>query len=219
MEQEQYRNPDEDVVERILRRKDKSYLNFILIAVNVIIFIAVEVTGGSADTDHMLKWGAAYTPLIREGEYYRLFTSMFLHFGFEHLMSNMILLFLIGDYLERNLGRIAYLILYLGGGLYAGWFSFRHELASGEEIVSAGASGAIFAVVGGLLILVAVHRGKLEDLTLHRVLIMAAFSLWVGFRSEGVDGFAHLGGFLGGLILTLLLYPLTRILRKNQQRL
>lgn len=208
-------DPNDDIVDRILKRKDKSYLNFILIAANIIMFFIVEANGGSSDPDNMLRWGAAYAPLIQKGEYYRLFTSMFLHFGFEHLFSNMLLLFFIGDYLERYLGKFFYLLLYVAGGVYAGWFSFRHELAVGEESVSAGASGAIFAVVGGLLIMVIVHRGRLEDLTLQRMLLMAAFSLWVGFRSEGVDGYAHLGGFLAGAVITLLLVPLIRL--RNRQ--
>ena len=204
-------DPNDDIVDRILKRKDKSYLNFILIAANIIMFFVVEANGGSSDPDNMLRWGAAYAPLIQQGEDYRLFTSMFLHFGFEHLFSNMLLLFFIGDYMERYLGKLMYLLLYTAGGIYAGWFSFRHELAAGEEAVSAGASGAIFAVVGGLLILVIVHRGRLEDLTLKRMLLMAAFSLWVGFRQEGVDGYAHLGGFLAGVVITLLFVPMIRM--------
>ena len=219
MSQEQYwrERPDDDIVDRILKRKDKSYLNFILIAVNIVVFVYVEATGGSNDVMHMIDCGAAYPEFIRNGEYYRLFTSMFLHFGFEHLFSNMVLLFFVGDYMERYLGRLFYPILYIGGGLYAGWFSYRHDLAAGSDAVSAGASGAIFAVVGGLLVLVIIHRGRLEDLTLQRMLLMAAFSLWVGFRSEGVDAYAHLGGFLAGVVLTLLLEPLWRLLHRNQR--
>ena len=198
----------EDAIDRILHRKNKSYLNFILIAVNLIVFVIVEATGGSGDMEHMIRCGAAFTPLITAGEYHRLFTSMFLHFGFGHILSNMLLLFFVGDYLERYLGKIAYAILYLGGGLFAGWFSYRHEIATGANNLSAGASGAVFAVLGGLLVLVVIHRGRLEDLTLPRLLIMIAISLYIGFGDSGVDAYAHLGGFIGGVVLALLLWPL-----------
>ena len=153
----------------------------------------------------MIRWGAAYTPLIQAGEYYRLFTCMFLHFGFQHLLNNMLLLFFLGDYVERFIGKVRYLILYLAGGFLASLFSYLQDLQQGQDTVSAGASGAVFAVLGGLIVLILLHRGRLEDLTLPRVLIMALLSLWVGFQSVGVDGFAHLGGFLAGAALMLLL--------------
>lgn len=197
----QYR-PNEDIIDRMRRRKKKSIVNLIIIAVNVAVFLIAELTGGSENAEHMVRMGASFTPLVRAGEVYRLFTGMFLHFGVAHLLNNMVLLFFLGDYMERFLGKARYLILYLGGGFLGNVFSFWMERQQGREVVSAGASGAIFAVLGGLVILLLAHRGRLEDLSLTRVLLMAALSLYVGFRSSGVDGFAHLGGFLGGAILT-----------------
>ncbi len=195
-------HPNEDIIDRMRRRRQKCIMNLIIIAVNVILFLAAEATGGSENTEHMVRMGASYTPLVEGGEYWRLFTSMFLHFGLAHLLNNMVLLFFLGDYMERFLGKVRYLILYLGGGILGNIFSYWSELQQGRQVVSAGASGAIFAVLGGLVVLLLIHRGRLEDLSLPRVLLMAALSLYVGFRSAGVDGFAHLGGFLGGALLT-----------------
>lgn len=195
-------HPNEDIIDRMRRRRQKCIMNLIIIAVNVILFLAAEATGGSENTEHMVRLGASYTPLVEGGEYWRLFTSMFLHFGLAHLLNNMVLLFFLGDYMERFLGKVRYLILYLGGGILGNIFSYWSELQQGRQVVSAGASGAIFAVLGGLVVLLLIHRGRLEDLSLPRVLLMAALSLYVGFRSAGVDGFAHLGGFLGGALLT-----------------
>lgn len=194
-------HPNEDIIDRMRRRRQKCIMNLIIIAVNVILFLAAEATGGSENTEHMVRMGASYTPLVEGGEYWRLFTSMFLHFGLAHLLNNMVLLFFLGDYMERFLGKVSYLILYLGGGILGNIFSYWSELQQGRQVVSAGASGAIFAVLGGLVVLLLIHRGRLEDLSLPRVLLMAALSLYVGFRSAGVDGFAHLGGFLGGALL------------------
>ena len=198
-------HPNEDIIDRMRRRKQKCVINLIIIAVNVLVFLAAELTGGSENAEHMVQMGASYTPYVAGGEYYRLFTSMFLHFGLAHLLNNMVLLFFLGDYMERFLGKVRYLILYLGGGFLGNVFSFWAELRQGREVVSAGASGAIFAVLGGLVILLLIHRGRMEDLSLPRVLLMAALSLYVGFRSAGVDGFAHLGGFLGGALLTVIM--------------
>ena len=194
-------HPNEDIIDRMRRRRQKCIMNLIIIAVNVILFLAAEATGGSENTEHMVRMGASYTPLVEGGVYWRLFTSMFLHFGLAHLLNNMVLLFFLGDYMERFLGKVRYLILYLGGGILGNIFSYWSELQQGRQVVSAGASGAIFAVLGGLVVLLLLHRGRLEDLSLPRVLLMAALSLYVGFRSAGVDGFAHLGGFLGGALL------------------
>ena len=194
-------HPNEDIIDRMRRRRQKCIMNLIIIAVNVILFLAAEATGGSENTEHMVRMGASYTPLVEGGEYWRLFTSMFLHFGLAHLLNNMVLLFFLGDYMERFLGKVRYLILYLGGGILGNIFSYWSELQQGRQVVSAGASSAIFAVLGGLVVLLLIHRGRLEDLSLPRVLLMAALSLYVGFRSAGVDGFAHLGGFLGGALL------------------
>ena len=201
----QYDSSNEDIIDRMIKRKDKSWANLCLIGANLLLFLLVELTGSTGDTAQMIRWGAAYTPLIQAGEYYRLFTCMFLHFGFQHLLNNMLLLFFLGDYVERFIGKVRYLILYLAGGFLASLFSYLQNLQQGQDTVSAGASGAVFAVLGGLIVLILLHRGRLEDLTLPRVLIMALLSLWVGFQSVGVDGFAHLGGFLAGAALMLLL--------------
>ena len=80
-----------------------------LILINILVFLAVEFTGGSQNTLHMLEWGAAYTPgIVEDGEFYRLFTSMFLHFGIEHLANNMLVLFVLGSRMEQVTGRIRF---------------------------------------------------------------------------------------------------------------
>lgn len=184
-----------------------------LIILNVLVFLVSESAGSSQDVMHMLDLGAAYTPLITEnGEVYRLFTSMFLHFGISHLMNNMLVLFVLGSRLERAVGKLHFLAVYLFGGTAANIISMFLELKTGEYSVSAGASGAVFAVMGAMIYIVLRNRGRLEDLTVRQILIMAAFSLYFGFTSTGVDNAAHVGGILAGLILAALLYhPRRRI--------
>ena len=183
-----------------------------LILVNVLVFLAVEMTGSSENAMHMLDWGAAYTPyIVEKGEYYRLFTCMFLHFGMEHLANNMLVLFVLGSRIERVVGKIRFLLIYFVGGIIGNVVSLWLEMKSGDFAVSAGASGAIFAVMGAMIYVVIRNRGWLGDLSARQVLVMAAFSLYFGFTSSGVDNGAHVGGLIAGLVLGILLYHLGRI--------
>lgn len=185
----------------------KEPVTAVLIALNVLVFLAVEATGSSQNVMHMLNCGAAYTPLItEEGEVYRLFTSMFLHFGISHLANNMLVLFVLGSRLERTAGRIRFLLIYFLGGLSGNVLSMILELYKNDYSVSAGASGAVFAVMGSMIYIVIRNRGWLEDLSLRQIIIMAAFSLYFGFTSSGVDNSAHVGGMISGFILAVLLY-------------
>lgn len=196
---------NEDAIDR-MRKRPKNWANIIMVAANILVFLMVELTGSSEDTSHMIAWGAAYTPLISDGQFYRLFTCMFLHFGFEHLFNNMILLVFIGDYLERYVGKFRYLAVYLIGGLGGSVASYVFNVRSGSAVVSAGASGAVFAIIGAMLYLVIRNKGRLEDLSLQRLLLMAALSIYFGFASGGVDNAAHVGGLMCGLLICILVY-------------
>jgi rhomboid protease GluP len=155
----------------------------------------------------MLDWGAAYTPcIVEEGETYRIFTSMFLHFGIEHLINNMLVLFVLGSRLERVIGSLRFAVIYFLGGIAGNVVSLLYDLKQGEAAVSAGASGAVFAVMGGMILVVLCNKGRLEDLSMRQILVLAVFSLYFGFTSSGVDNAAHLGGFLAGFILAVIVY-------------
>ena len=178
-----------------------------LILINVLVFIAVELTGTSQNAWHVLDYGAAYTPyIVQNGEVYRLFTSMFLHFGIEHLVNNMLVLFVLGSRLEQVIGKLRFLFIYLAGGIAGNIFSLILELRNQDFSVSAGASGAVFAVMGAMIYVVIRNKGWLGDLSMRQILVMAAFSLYFGFTSEGVDNTAHVGGLICGFILAVLLY-------------
>ena len=178
-----------------------------LILINVLVFIAVEFTGTSQDAWHVLEYGAAYTPyIIQNGEVYRLFTSMFLHFGIEHLLNNMLVLFVLGSRLEQAIGKIKFLLIYLIGGVLGNVISLLIELRTQDFAVSAGASGAVFAVMGAMIYIVIRNKGWLGDLSMRQILVMAAFSLYFGFASTGVDNTAHVGGMVSGFFLAVIFY-------------
>lgn len=193
---------DMDMMERLIYGP-KHWANLCMVAANILVFLVTSILG--LDTVQMVQYGAAYTPAVIDGEYYRLFTCMFLHFDLSHLVSNMVMLLFLGDYLERFAGRARYLTIYLLGGLGGGILSTAMELRSGEMAVSAGASGAVFAVLGGILALLAVHRGKLADLTIQRVALMAVLSVAYGFSGYGINNEAHIGGLVTGFAVTLIL--------------
>ena len=200
-------------MENTLEQFRKEPVTFILILINVLVFLVSDLTGYSQDVMHMLDLGAAYTPLITEGgEVYRLFTSMFLHFGIAHLLNNMLVLFVLGSRLERAAGKIRFLVIYLLGGVAGNVISLLLELNRGDYSVSAGASGAVFAVMGAMIYIVVRNRGWLEDLSWRQIVVMALFSLYFGFASSGVDNAAHVGGLISGGILAVILYhPRRRI--------
>jgi len=188
-------------------RRKKALVNIGLIAVNVIYFLYLEMNGSTEDTQFMVSHGAMYAPLVIErGEYYRLITSTFMHFGINHIMNNMLILFILGDNLERALGHIKYLLFYLICGVGANVASMFINLSGYRNVVSAGASGAIFGVIGGLLYAVAVNRGQLEDLSTRQLVVVILCSLYFGFTSTGVDNAAHIAGLVIGIIMGVVLY-------------
>ena len=172
----------------------KAYVNGLLIALNVLFFLYLEITDSSEDAYFMYTKGAMFAPAVLEdGEYFR------------HIMNNMLVLFVIGDNLERALGHVKYLIFYLLCGIGSNWVSMMAHTAD-TMTVSAGASGAIFGVVGGLLYVVTANRGQLEDLNTRQLVIMIFFSLYLGYTSTGVDNIAHLSGLVIGFVLAIILY-------------
>ena len=182
-----------------------------LVALNIVFFLWTEVNGSSEDIQNMYRWGAMYGPAITEDhEYWRLVTAAFLHFGISHIANNMFLLLLMGDRLERALGHVKYLILYLASAVGANLFSMILDLRLDPETfyrtVSAGASGAVFGVIGGLLWAVVRNRGRLEDLSARQMMIFAGLSFYYGLTAAGVDSKAHFGGLVTGFVMCMFLY-------------
>ncbi|MCI8503906.1 MAG: rhomboid family intramembrane serine protease [Dorea sp.] len=187
--------------------KNKLNMTVLLAAVNVIVFLALSIQGMTEDAEFMLHHGAMYVPYVAEGdEYYRLFTCMFLHFGFEHLMNNMVVLLIVGWNLEMAVGKVKYLFLYIGSGLCGNVVSAIWDIRTGEYAVSAGASGAVFGMIGGLLYVALRNKGRIGDISGRGIAFMVIVTLYYGFSNTGVDNAAHVGGLLSGFLLAVLLY-------------
>lgn len=177
-----------------------------LIVVNVAVFIFLSFGGMTEDAYYMLQNGAMYLPLLQQGEYYRLITSIFLHFGFSHLVNNMLMLGVMGWQLELVVGKIKFLIIYFAAGIGGNMLSALVEMRTGDFAVSAGASGAIFGIIGALLYIAVRNHGQIGNVSGQGILVMIALTLYYGFTSSGVDNFAHIGGLAVGFVLAVLLY-------------
>lgn len=184
------------------RRENIPVLTSILVVVNVLAFAFTEVSGSSLDAEHMIRMGAMYEPVFAEGhEYYRIITSFFLHFGLVHLVNNMISLLVLGYSLEQAIGKGWFGFIYMVSGVFSGLTSLWYHLHTGQEVVSCGASGAIFGLMGALMVLLVVHGGSDWRRRLPRFALYIALSLYSGMQDTGIDNAAHIGGFVGGLIL------------------
>ena len=195
--------------------KNRRKVNLAMAAINIVVFIVLEIIGDTSSAPFMLEHGASYAPLVLEGQYWRLFTSMFLHFGFEHLAYNMFSLIFLGDIVETVMGPVRYLIIYLGGGLCGNIVSVFLSMKTGKYAVAAGASGAIFACMGAFLYFALRNRRGFGRGNLQRLGMMVLLMIMQSLVDKGVDNAAHMGGLAAGFILAALLWhPKKRQIRR-----
>ena len=189
-------------------------ITFILVLSNILTFISLEIIGNTEDGLFMLAHGAMNpTVILGSGQWYRLFTATFMHFGIEHLMNNMLLLFLLGQIFERAVGSVRYLGIYLGSGLAGSFLSFFYMCLMGKNDIVAGASGAIFGIVGGMIIVILVNKGRYHGISAKRMLFMAVLTLYFGFATAGTDNVGHIGGLLAGIIITFFTYGIATLIK------
>jgi rhomboid protease GluP len=177
-----------------------------VVIINTLVYLILEWQGNTESTAFMMERGAVWPPYVEQGEYWRLLTATFMHFGFEHILNNMLILICAGQILEGALGHVKFAVLYLLAGVGGSTLSYLQMLHSGDYAVAAGASGAIFGVIGGLLWVVIRHRGRYEGMTGKGMVFMIAISLYYGVASGGVDNWGHVGGLLMGFLLCVILY-------------
>ena len=181
-----------------------------LLAVNGLVWLVTTVEGGSENPDVMLRFGAMFGPFIANGEYWRLFTAMFLHFGVSHLLFNSISLLIYGQIVERFYGHLRFTSIYFFAGIVGSVTSFIFNPLA----LAAGASGAIFGVLGALAAYFVVQRDVLGRFSRHNLIaifVLMVIQLLYGFNVTGVDNWAHMGGFSAGFLIGLGLSPRYRV--------
>ncbi len=191
-------------------RPSKPIVTTALIAANVLVFLAMIATGISPlnpTVEQVFRWGANFGPVTESGQWWRLLTACFLHFGIIHIGFNMWVLYQIGYFTERLFGGPRYLAVYLLAGVGGNIIG----LALHPNVVAAGASGAIFGVYGGLLAYLLRYRGVVNPLAAkavtRSVFIFLAYNLFYGLADRHTDLTAHIGGLAVGFLAGLALAP------------
>lgn len=189
-----------------MKQERKAVVTISFIVMNAIVFGILMILGKTEDTQFILEHGAMYEPYVMENhEYYRLVTSMFLHFGIDHLMNNMVMLGALGWNLEFEIGKLRFFLIYMLSGIGGNLCSLFFHLKEGTVAVSAGASGAVFGLMGALVCAAIQRRGYVGRLDKRGLILMVVLSLYFGLTSSGVDNAAHIGGLLCGFFLQIIL--------------
>ena len=154
---------------------------------------------GSNDSLTLLKFGANNRLLVLEfGDYFRLITSSFVHIGLLHLLFNMYALYIIGSQIESFFGKAKYLIIYFGSAIMGSLLSICFF-----DGISAGASGAIFGLLGSMLYFGYHYRLYLGNTLKRQIIPIVVLNLMLGFITNGVDNACHIGGLIGGILLSM----------------
>ena len=197
---ESYQQPPRQPIARVSMPTVKPYVTYILLAVTVFIYLLQVGTQYLLGNDLPYQLGAKYGPLIRLGEIWRLITPVFLHASLLHIGFNMYALIIYGSGLEARFGHGRFLLLYFLSAYAGNVLSFL--LVPNPSL---DASTAIFGLLAAEVIFLIQNRGLLGkriNSTLINLLFIAGYNLFIGFTTQGVDNFGHIGGLLGGLLFT-----------------
>ena len=182
---------DNRTYEKIFSPKVPTF-TYALVIINVLLFLYTLID------QSILNYVANNHAAVAAGEYYRLFTCMFFHLDFLHILCNMYSLVIIGSQVETYLGKAKFLAIYIISGLIGSLFS-----ASFTTNYSIGASGAIFGLMGALLYFGYHYRLYLSSVIKSQILPLIILNLALGFMTPGIDNAAHIGGLVGGYLSSM----------------
>lgn len=180
----------------------KPIITYLLICICVVLFLLMYIFGnGSKDVNTLLKFGANYAPFIRSGEIFRLVSSCFVHIGVIHIVFNMYALYIVGPQIENFYGKVKFLAIYLLSAVAGSLMSMIFV----RDMISAGASGAIFGLFGSLLYFGYHYRIYLGNIMRSQVIPLLVFNVLLGFLISGVDVSSHIGGLIAGVLSSMAL--------------
>jgi rhomboid protease GluP len=184
----------------IYKREFKEYYGtYCLIGMMVIVFVLMTLAGGSTNYRNLILFGAKVNELIAAGQYWRFITCIFIHIGFTHLFFNVYALVVLGKFAEKIFGHGKFFLIFFGSGLSGSLLSY---LLSPK--ISAGASGAIFGLLGAIVVYGWKNKYLWRSGLLTNLLVVLGINLFLGVVSPDIDNFGHLGGLLGGMVLGFL---------------
>ena len=185
----------EKKLEKIFSPK-KPVVTYILIVLNLMVFLYGVLHGN----DELINIFGNNYELVQNGEFYRLFTCMFVHADIMHILFNMIALYSIGPVVERYYGKSKFLLIYLVSGLLGSIFSGVFMTA---DSISIGASGAIFGLLGSICYFTYYYRATLQGILRGSIMPVIIINLVIGFLSSSIDLSAHIGGLIGGILISM----------------
>ncbi|MCI7559303.1 MAG: rhomboid family intramembrane serine protease [Clostridium sp.] len=185
----------EKKLEKIFSPK-KPVVTYILIVLNLMVFLYGVLHGN----DELINMFGNNYELVQNGEFYRLFTCMFVHADILHILFNMIALYSIGPVVERYYGKSKFLLIYLVSGLLGSIFSGVFMTA---DSISIGASGAIFGLLGSISYFTYYYRATLQGILRGSIMPVIIINLVIGFLSSSIDLSAHIGGLIGGILISM----------------
>jgi rhomboid protease GluP len=220
--------PDEETPHAAVERADPARPQFyipmagplwtrVLLAINLIVFVAMILYGkvvyndwdGTTNSLVLVTFGMKVNQLVAQGESWRLFTAMFLHIGVLHLLSNLYALNALGPMVEGYYGHARFLAIYLLGGLTGSVASYAFS-----DAASAGASGAVFALIGATTVYFLRYRenfGARGRAIIQNMFLVIAVNLVFGLSVDFIDNWGHIGGLVGGAVIAWGLLPRYRL--------
>lgn len=179
---------------------EESKVTYALLAINIIVFLIMTMTGGSESIDNLVRFGAVVKSKVAEGQWWRLLTASFIHIGIGHILFNMYFLYQLGPVFEKLYSSVNFLIIYLLAGIMGNLVSFAFGNVS---TVSAGASTSLYGMFGLALGMMMNYK---DDAILRSFgasfLSVIAINIIYSLISPRVGMLGHLGGLLGGLLLS-----------------
>jgi rhomboid protease GluP len=192
------------LTEQLAQRVAHVPVTYVLLAANILVFVVMLGYGAGiwhTSNNVQLDWGANFGPATKDGEWWRLGSALFLHFGLLHLAMNMLSLWDGGRLVERMYGPGRFVLIYFCSGLSGNLLSL---IAQGDRAVSGGASGAIFGVYGALMVFLLRERRRLNSSEFKWLFWGAvgfsAVTIGLGLQITGIDNAAHIGGLLAGIL-------------------
>jgi rhomboid protease GluP len=192
------------LIDQLQQRVPRVPVTLILVAANLLVFALMLTQGAGlwhSASAVQLDWGANFGPATKDGEWWRLGSALFLHFGLLHLGMNMFSLWDSGRLAERMYGSTRFVLIYFCSGLTGNLLSL---ITQGDRAVSGGASGAIFGVYGALMVFLWRERRSLHPAEFKWLFWGAVgfsvVTIVLGLQVTGIDNAAHIGGLLAGIL-------------------
>ncbi len=211
----------ENLIRKELAQSEKKqkrlnpYLTFLIIGINVLVFVINLFLDG-----FLWEIGGLDLRVLEKAQWYRLFTSAFLHCDIYHLMNNMLIIYSVGGLLEQAMGRVTYAVFYFAGILASGLTSLFYHMITHDYVISIGASGAGYALLGAVIVVLLTQPAGYLKSVFPRIFVMLAcvvLGITEGFKNPNIDNMAHVGGICFGVI-AMLLFVLIKRSRKEGKK-